>query len=204
MQKVATVLTVMAFVVIGCGGKQKVVTNLNNEVVVETSKEKPGWVDNPQDEKLKKEEKERKVAFFQGVVTKTHYLEDANSDARADAMEAVALTCQEEIQYVMEKARTSLSEEEVGRLIKEAQRIISDVLVKELTLEDFYYEKRKNVDEDQVYFRYWALYSVPKGELKKAAETTIEKQRQQQATEEAKKFLDEVKNNLGFSKYFAD
>lgn len=172
-----------------------------SERIVESSRSsKPEWV-------MKKVEHSKGRMMFVGARTEAISFEDARTDARMDAVKAIAQLARNEMYADYERARNEMGipedNSDVGRVIREAVIAFSETVVKGAKEEEFYWERIEkrlcNPDRLKYYYNFWILLSIPESEFDNAKLGIIEKQikeAKERNNREALEFLERVREKV--------
>lgn len=205
-EKFAVVGVAIFVLCIGCSSGQKHVSRVGEEKIVEESRKQPDWINQPV-----KNEKDK--VYFVGTAIAV-LLEDSETDARMEGMKKITDAVVTEVDHAYEKARIAKGlpkdDENIGRIVKDGLRIVSEAVISGVELKDFYYRKVERLKEDGsvgYFYHYWVLLEVPKEELLRAAYGLYEEQKralQEANNKKAEEFLEEMKKQLGYSKLFKE
>ncbi len=188
--------TILLFILLGCAPSTIAIKG-QREIIERMPDKKPGWIVNLPSSKNGR-------VYVVGTRTRGATMEDARYDAYQMALRNAAVLAQNKIKSIFERARTEMGipedDKDIGFVLNDVMRAISEVKIEGAKEEDAYYEKYKEQTKSGIsyFYDFYVLVSVPSESIDRAAFSAIEReQRRENLNQRAAKLLEEMRKNIG-------
>jgi len=190
-------ISVIMFLLFGCASGMNETQQGGREIIEKLPQKKPDWV-------VKVPPAKNGRFYVVGTRTRSVTMEDARYDAYQMALRNAAVLAQDKIRSVFERARTEMGipedDKDIGFVLNDAMRAVSEVKIENAKEEDAYYEKYKERVKSGIsyFYDFYVLVSVPSESIDRAAFSSIERiQKRKDLNEKAEKLLEEMRKSIG-------